>query len=582
WWLRASGLATPAMVDAKTIAVLPFQNMSDDKDTTYFADGMHEDLLTQLAMLGQLKVVSRTSVMEYRNTAKKVPQIGSELKVASLVEGSVRRSGNMVRVTAQLVDAQSDKHVWAANYDRDLRDIFKVQSELATEIARSLNVSLSATEEKSLARAPTANLEAYDLFLKHQDLVRNGAGTLRSTFGLTERIALLERAVALDSEFAIAWAVLAGEYARVKGYGFNRSAQQKALAQKALLRAQQLAPDDLQVMTQKGAVHLHALDDHQGAMAAYQAVLARAPYNVAALSDLSIVYTELGRYADAAQALERALAVDVRHAGSLSRLVSVYGRHRQFDKALGLQQQLMALRPGETDLRAMYEYWSYLKTGSWQAYDAWRATLPTGVEKRYARVRNNDADRAIAAGNFAEVHRLADVDSEDGRAPLNHSAQANMAYSHVLLWHAAGDVEQVRTGAAAALRTLDAALKETPEDSTWWEFKAKVYAVLGRRAEALSAFDLAVERAKPSGNLFELDRLRRRRVDVLALLGDHDEALAMLKRFVKLPGFYINEARTSLPLASLWKHPGFIALVNDPASNAPLPLGTPVFDNTQR
>src|SRR5204862_742194 len=156
-----------------------FANISDDKDTAYFADGVQEDLLTQLALLGDLKVISRVSVMDYRNTKKNVRQIASELGVASLVEGSVRRAGNQVRVTAQLIDARSDKHLWAKSYDRELKDIFAIQSELATEIAKSLRVSLDPADKSRLAKPPTESLEAYDLFLRHQQLLHDSVGSIR-------------------------------------------------------------------------------------------------------------------------------------------------------------------------------------------------------------------------------------------------------------------------------------------------------------------------------------------------------------------------------------------------------------------
>src|SRR5205085_5082479 len=154
WYALHGGLSRPGAekADHKSIAVLPFANISDDKDTAYFADGVHEDLLTQLALLGDLRVISRVSVMDYRNTKKNVRQIGSELGVASVVEGSVRRAGNQVRVTAQLIDARSDKHLWAKSYDRELKDIFAIQSELATEIAKQLKVSLDPQDEKRLAK----------------------------------------------------------------------------------------------------------------------------------------------------------------------------------------------------------------------------------------------------------------------------------------------------------------------------------------------------------------------------------------------------------------------------------------------
>jgi len=189
WVHRAPTRFAIGAPEGKSLAVLPLANLSEDKDMTFFADGIHEDLLTQLALLGDLKVVSRTSVLEYRDTKKNSRQIASELGVAALLEGSVRRAGNQVRVTAQLIDAGNDKHVWAKSYDRELKDIFAIQSELATEIARSLRVSLAPQEEVRLAKKPTENLEAYDLWLQHQELVNRSAGSVRTLSTVKERIA---------------------------------------------------------------------------------------------------------------------------------------------------------------------------------------------------------------------------------------------------------------------------------------------------------------------------------------------------------------------------------------------------------
>ncbi|HSI53073.1 MAG: adenylate/guanylate cyclase domain-containing protein [Ramlibacter sp.] len=584
WWLRGAGSATPAMVDAKTIAVLPFQNMSDDKDTTYFADGMHEDLLTQLAMLGQLKVVSRTSVMEYRNTAKKVPQIGSELKVASLVEGSVRRAGNTVRVTAQLVDAKSDKHVWAANYDRDLKDIFKVQSELATEIARSLNVSLSATEEKSLARAPTANLQAYDLFLKHQALVRSSDGSMRTISTVKERVGILEKVVALDPSFALAWAKLAAEHARARGYGIDPAGDQKQLAQQAIAKALALAPDDLEVRIEQAAVKLHGQDDQQGALQIYDQVLEKVPYNVQALLGKVGVLHELSRIAEKVRVLETALSVDSRNAQALTQLAGTYASFRHYDRTIALRKQVVDMRPDDLDVRAGYEWWIYRKTGTWTAFDAWRATLPAGVEKRVGRVRNIDGERAMDRGDFDTVHRLIDLDSDDFKNSLFDPAmvEADMRVQHALVWNAAGERARAVAAAAEAIPRIEKLIKGVPGDSTLWEAKAYMHALQGQREAAFAAFDKAVNLHLSTGNLNWNAIRKRRRAWVHALLGDHDEAIAQLKRYSRLSGFYIHDERLVPQLVPLWKHPGFVALVNDPATNAPLPLDTPVAESPAR
>ena len=263
--------------DTKSIAVLPFVNMSEDKSTGYFADGVHEDLLTQLALLGDLKVVSRTSVMEYRDSKKNLRQIGSELGVASLVEGSVRRAGNQVRVTAQLIDGRTDKHLWAKSYDRELKDIFAIQSELASEIAKALKVSLAPQEQTRLAKRSTDNLEAYELFLQHQELFNRSAGTVRIAGTTMERIALLKRAVELDPKFALAWARLAAERSRAHASGIDRHSAMQTQAREALARAKALAPTDVQVEIEAGTVYQFALNDPVRAAESFENVLKLAP-----------------------------------------------------------------------------------------------------------------------------------------------------------------------------------------------------------------------------------------------------------------------------------------------------------------
>src|SRR5208283_1572624 len=194
-------------IDSKSIAVLPFENMSEDKENNaFFADGIHEDILTNLALIQELRVVSRTSVMGYRSTTKPIGQIGRELGVAYVLEGSVRRAGNKVRVTGQLIRAAADEHIWAKAYDRDLTDVFAIQSELAQEIATALQAALSPETRKLIERRPTETPAAYDLWLKARQIANAGGHTRAS---MKRREELLLGAVDLDPGFAQAWADLA-------------------------------------------------------------------------------------------------------------------------------------------------------------------------------------------------------------------------------------------------------------------------------------------------------------------------------------------------------------------------------------
>ena len=315
--------------ESKSLAVLPLANLSEDKDMTFFADGIHEDLLTQLALLGDLKVVSRTSVLEYRDTRKNSRQIAAELGVGALLEGSVRRAGNQVRVTAQLIDGSTDKHVWAKSYDRELKDIFAIQSE-----------------------RPTENLEAYDLFLKHQDLANQAASGVRAATGVKERIVALQKAVDLDPNFALAWARLAAEHARAYGYGVDQTPARRAEAMKAMQRALALAPDDPQIKIEQGVYYLRALDDEGQAEKAYREVLAVAPNNVDALIGLADVLFRNLRWNERIPMLQRAIAIDPRNVPALVRLANGYRSFRQFDKARELRMRLVEIRPGDIELQA--------------------------------------------------------------------------------------------------------------------------------------------------------------------------------------------------------------------------------------
>ena len=194
----------------KSIAVLPFENFSEDKAFTFFADGMHDEILNSLAKIGDLKVISRTSVMQYRNAqARNLPEIAQALKVAHVLEGSVQRSANRVRVSAQLINARDDTHVWVEKYERELADVFAIQSEIAQAIAESLQAKLTSREEQALAVKPTNNPEAYDAYLRG---LASEARSRYSRDAMRKAISFYESAVKLDANFGLGWARLSGAH----------------------------------------------------------------------------------------------------------------------------------------------------------------------------------------------------------------------------------------------------------------------------------------------------------------------------------------------------------------------------------
>ena len=223
------------------IAVLPFENLSADKEDAFFADGVQEDILTKLAKIADLKVIDRTSVMPYRG-ARNTRQIGNALRVSHVLEGSVQRAGNKVRVNAQLIDTRTDRHVWAEQYDRPIGDVFAIQSEIAEKIAGELRTRISLAERSAIEKKPTQNVEAYDLYLRAKLLMHTSPVESDAAEKASAAIALLEKAVAYDPDFALAYCLLAEAHLlRHWRVGPAPDALQKA--EKALQMAQHLAPD---------------------------------------------------------------------------------------------------------------------------------------------------------------------------------------------------------------------------------------------------------------------------------------------------------------------------------------------------
>lgn len=568
WYALKGG--TPAAVEGKSIAVLPFTNMSEDKDAAYFADGVHEDLLTQLALVGDMKVVSRTSVMDYRGTKKNSRQIGSELGVVSLVEGSVRRAGNQIRVTAQLIDAKTDKHLWAKSYDRELKDVFAIQSELATEIARSLKVSLDPQDKARLAQAPTDNLEAYDLYLRYQESFRQTIGSVRLYATLMDRIGMLNKAVALDPSFALAWAKLAAENARAYSWSIDRTPERLAQAKVAFERAQSLKPDDLQVKIEAGNYYRHAMSDFARAGKLYEEVLLAAPNNVDALMTLAVVHRAGLRRREEVALLERALAIDPRNAQTLDFLYHEYADFRHYDRALVLLRHLIDIRRDDDDLKARLSQLEYRRTGSWQAYDEWRSTLPADAARALAGVQYMDMQRALSRREFDRGMRLLDLEPEDVKGAIDPRDSSGTEVFRALILHAKGDRARTLKKTREALRQVDKELARTPDDAGKLNIKARLHALEGSRASAFSTLDALLDLYTRRGNTALVELMQRERLQLHALLGDRKEALAELSRQLSLPGTFPHELRIDLTLASLWDDSEFLKLVNDPASNAPI------------
>lgn len=568
WWSKREAPGPASGGDIRSIAVLPFASMSEDRSNEHFADGMQEDLLTQLAQLADLRVVSRTSVAEYRNTRKNLRQVGAELGVGSIVEGSVRSAGGRVRVNVQLVNARTDKHLWAQSYDRDLKDIFAIQSELATEIARALKLSLTLREEARVARKPTDNLQAYELLRRFEE---NRMAVLSGTnfaVGLMDRIALLSRAVELDPNFALAWARLANEHARARFWFIDQSDARLEMAQRALDRALALAPDDITVRSEAGSVYYFGYRDFERAAQHFEDLLRIVPHHVETLNRLGHVRRRQGRLPEAIALHERALAVDTRNLPALVNLRDNFTAFRDFDRALALQKRILEIRPGDVDAQAGLHGLEFLKTGSFLSYDNWRATLPAGSERDSTRVWTMDMRRAWGRRDFGAVSRLWEMMPKE-TLPLDYQG---LPISLLAMGERSKALEVTRSLMREATREL----QTQPRSLTHMLRIAYANAILGEREAALAEFRRAWTISYLRKDLLDGDELMVKKSFVHALLGEREETLRLLRERARRPRF--EEAaepqswRTNPYYFKLWDDPEFESLVNDPATNAPIPI----------
>jgi TolB-like protein/Flp pilus assembly protein TadD len=338
WRARGNRPAGPDLsaLAHKSIAVLPFQNLSPDPENAFFADGMTEDILTQLAKIRDLKVISHTSVMRYKGTQKPIQTIASELGVATVLEGSVRRAGDRVRIVSQLVDARTDEHLWAETYDRDLKDVFAIQSEVARQIASALRATLSPEERKRIEQRPTGNLAAYDLYLKGRELYNHYRKADNES-----AIELFQKALELDSGFALGYAGLGDSYAqRVLRFGFPQAAVEPSLqmSRKAIALDPELAEGykALGLALQVKGAHREALEALRRAAEINPGV---------GIYNLGAVLRQMGRLDEALSWMLRARDLDPNNSVTPAGISSCYAALRDFGQAERWLKRSLEIQP---------------------------------------------------------------------------------------------------------------------------------------------------------------------------------------------------------------------------------------------
>ncbi len=552
---KPSPVAAPAavpVVNEKSIAVLPFDNLSDDKENTaFFSDGMHEDILTTLANIPELRVISRTSVQEYRGTTKKIPQIGRELSVAYILEGSVRRAGNQVRITGQLIRAANDEHLWAKSYDRELtpKEVFSIQAALATEIASALKAVLSPETKKLLERRPTDNLAAYDLYLKARQIwdARGNAEQQESR---------LRAALELDPGFAVAWAQLGRVHASIYSTARDRTAGRLAQAKAAVDTAVRLAPDLPEVIFAVGHYYYYGFRDFARAAEQFERVARLQPKSADVTSMLGALYRRTGRWAEAMAAMRKSVELEPGNYLASTRLAHLLEGGRRYGESRAVWQRIAVQFPdrlsGPFNV-ALHSFWT---SGSPAAVDTFFAGL-TATQAGSAPALGHKKRWALMSGNLAELLRLEAPDERGITAAILRFAQGDPAGARARL----EDPVQLRSR-----------LEREPANENLWQRLSKAEAMLGHADEALRCARKAIELAALSPDTRSGPGVNANLAFVHAWTGDKNSAIAEYARLLRTPYSELNvyEMKRDPTYAPLRGDPRFEALLNDPKNNAPL------------
>ena len=328
-------------ISEKSVAVLPFENLSDDKSNAYFTDGIQDEILTRLAKIGALKVISRSSTQKYKSVPDNLREVGKELGVAHVLEGSVQKVANAVHVNVQLIRAATDEHLWAESYNRKLDDVFGVEGEVANAIADQLNAKLTGAEQKAVVQKPTQNAAAYDSYLRAVAI--DDSQTLEKTKSVAD---LYAEAVRLDPQFALAWARLAVARSYLYFNGIDPNTNTGAAVKEAADRAMSLQPELGEALLAQGVYRYRVLRDFQGALESYKEALRRLPNSAFVLEQMAHLERRLGQFDVAQNHYQAAAQLDPRNIGILLTFADTFQSARRFDEARQIFDRILEMSPG--------------------------------------------------------------------------------------------------------------------------------------------------------------------------------------------------------------------------------------------
>jgi TolB-like protein/class 3 adenylate cyclase/Flp pilus assembly protein TadD len=543
-------------VREKSIAVLPFENLSDDKENAYFTEGVGEEILTDLAKIADLKVISRTSVMQYKNrVSRNLREIGEQLGVAHVLEGSVQRTGGRVRVSAQLIDARTDAHVWAEHYDRPLDDVFAIQSEVAQAIADQLNAKLSPVEKEAIKQRPTADLMAYDLYLRAEALHAATSFNARLKENLLEATRLLEQAIARDPTFFLAYCRLAEAHDLIYFFGSDHTPARLALANTAIQTALRLRPGSGEGHLALAEHFYRGYRDHEHALAELTLARRLLPNDPQVFELTGFITRRQGRWEESTTDLKRALELDPRNLFFLQQLSLTYGLQRCYGDLAAVLDRALKLVPSDPETRVARAFIDLEERADPRPG---HAIIETVIAENPAAARNI-ADRwfyiaLCERDNFGLSRALAVVPPEGISVVSN--IWAPRAYFEAIAARARGDATVARAAFTAARAEVEKTTREQPDYAQGLTILGLIDASLGRKDDAIREGRRAVELVPVSKDAIDGVDLILNLAVIYAWTGEKDLALKQLAEAAQLP--------SSLSYGWLRLHPDWDTLRNDP------------------
>ncbi|MGA7276009.1 MAG: tetratricopeptide repeat protein [Candidatus Udaeobacter sp.] len=542
----------------KSIAVLPFESLSDEKENAYFADGIQDDVLTNLSKIGDLRVISRTSVMPYRGKTSNVREIGKALGVGAILEGSVRRVGNRVRVNVQLINADTDEHLWAEDYDRDLTDVFAIQTDLAQQIVRELQAKLSPIEKAQIEHRPTENGEAYLAFVEAHELFYRPDGTLRANTEKAEQ--LFQRATELDPNFAGAFAGLARVHDWVY-HDFDKTPARKEKARAAAETATRLQPDLPEGHLALGFYHYYCERDYQAALHEFAIAKLSLPNSAEVYMAVGAIERRQGKWKESTANMERAASVSPKDAWILQNLADNYYATKDFEAADRILDRAIEAAPKSLGARAEKARLAVDWKGDLSVMEQELTQVPTGVDPdglvTFARMQLLLLQRKFTDALALIKQSPQDVFNDD--KPREFFEGAIHTFSK--------DKDKALAAFKRARPIAETALREGPTDASRHVTLGMILAGLGEKDAAIAEGRRAVQLLPESQDALDGPKMTVALAQIYAWTGETDQALQLIDRSLSTPN---GITVPSLALDPMWDplrdDPRFQALIDSYAT----------------